>query len=67
MEVLGEVHDAHGPLVIAPPADPKTPFVLSARSEEQLTASARKTQKIWAFVGLGLAVAGAALLVIALL
>ncbi|MCW0213989.1 MAG: E3 ubiquitin ligase family protein [Pseudonocardia sp.] len=67
MYVLGEVHDIHGPLIIAPPADPKTPFVLSTKSEEQLTAKARTTQRIWAFVGLGLAVAGVALLVLSFL
>jgi hypothetical protein len=67
MYVLGEVHDAHGPLIIAPPADPETPFVLSTRSEEQLTANARRTQKIWAFVGAGLALAGVVVLALALL
>jgi hypothetical protein len=64
MYVLGEVHDIDGPLIIAQPADPKTPFVLSTRFEEQLTASARKTQKTWAFVGLGLALAGVVVLVL---
>ncbi|MHA6796277.1 E3 ubiquitin ligase family protein [Pseudonocardia bannensis] len=67
MYVLGEVHDSIGPLVIAPPADSKLPFVLSTRSEEQLTESARGRQRLLAWIGAGLAVAGVALLVVALL
>lgn len=67
MYVLGEVHDRIGPLVIAPPTDPKQPFVLSTRSEEELTASARSAQRWFAWGGLALAVVGVVVVVIALL
>lgn len=66
MYVLGEVDDRDGPLVIRRPQDPKQPFVLSTRSEAELTAADRTSQRWWArggaglvLLGLGLAVAGA--------
>jgi len=64
MYVLGEVDDREGPLVIRPPRDGKTPFVLSTRTEEELTDSGRKGQRIWAFVALGVAIAGLALIAV---
>lgn len=60
--VLGEVHDATGPLVIAPPAD-GSPFVLSTRPERQLIAADRSRQKLLAWGGAALAVAGPLVLV----
>ncbi|GAA1849851.1 hypothetical protein GCM10009836_32030 [Pseudonocardia ailaonensis] len=66
MYVLGEVDDRDGPLVVRPPRDAKVPFVLSTRSEEELTSSARRGQQIWARIGAALAVAGIALAVVAL-
>jgi hypothetical protein len=58
MYVLGEVHDATGPLVIGRPTDRKQPFVMSTRSEEQLTESARTRQRWLAITGAGLAAVG---------
>ncbi|GEL20164.1 E3 ubiquitin ligase family protein [Pseudonocardia asaccharolytica] len=63
MYVLGEVHDVTGSLVIAPPADRKHPFVLSTRSEEQLTASGRTRQRRMAWSGAALIVLGLVLVV----
>ncbi|MFC5996373.1 E3 ubiquitin ligase family protein [Pseudonocardia hispaniensis] len=63
MYVLGEVHDATGSLVIAPPADRKHPFVLSTRSEAQLTASGRTRQRWFAWGGAGLIVLGLVMVV----
>jgi hypothetical protein len=67
MYVLGEVDDRDGPLVIRPPRDSRTPFVLSTRTEEELTDSSRRGQRIWAFVGAGVAAVGVALIVLAIL
>ncbi|WP_085916862.1 MULTISPECIES: GIDE domain-containing protein, partial [Pseudonocardia] len=65
MYVLGEVDDRDGPLVIRPPQDPASPFVLSTRTEDELTRADRGTQRVWArggaalvLLGLVLAVAG---------
>ncbi|SFN07640.1 E3 Ubiquitin ligase [Pseudonocardia ammonioxydans] len=66
MYVLGEVDDRDGPLVIRRPQDRAHPFVLSTRTEEELTTAARAGQRWWArggaaavLLGLVLAVAGA--------
>jgi hypothetical protein len=67
MYVLGEVHDAIGPLVIARPTDRKLPFVISTRTEEQLTHSGRTQQRWLAWTGGGLAVAGLALVPLGIL
>jgi hypothetical protein len=67
MYLLGEVHDAIGPLVIARPADRKLPFVMSTRNEEQLTESGRTRQRWLAWTGGGLAVAGLALVPLGIL
>lgn len=67
MYVLGEVHDRIGPLVIGPPEDPKQPFVLSTKSEQQLTADARDEQRLLAWGGLALMVLGLVLAVFGLL
>ena len=67
MYVLGEVDDRDGPLVIRPPRDPKTPFVLSTRTEEELTDSSRGSQRIWAWAGAAAAAIGIALIVLAVL
>jgi hypothetical protein len=61
--VLGEVHDRTGSLVIGPPADRKQHFVVSTRSEEELTASTRRQQRLLSRIGAGAAVVGLALLV----
>jgi hypothetical protein len=67
MYVLGEVDDRDGPLVIRPPREGRTPFVLSTRTEEELTDSSRKGQRVWAFVAAGVALAGLALIVLGVL
>jgi hypothetical protein len=67
MYVLGEVDDRDGPLVIRPPRDAKVPFVLSTKTEEELTDSSRKGQRIWAFVAAGVAAVGVALIVLGIL
>lgn len=64
MYVLGEVDDRDGPLVIRPPRDSAVPFVLSTRTEEELTDSARGGQRIWAWIAAGAAVVGVALIVL---
>ncbi|MEQ3554168.1 E3 ubiquitin ligase family protein [Pseudonocardia nematodicida] len=63
MYVLGEVDDRDGPLIIRPPADTTQPFVLSTRTEEELTRSDRQTQRWWARGGAVLVVLGLALTV----
>lgn len=63
--VLGEVHDRTGSLVIGPPADRGQHFVVSTRSEEELTASTRQHQRLMAWLGAGLGFAGLVLLVLA--
>jgi len=70
MYVLGEVAtepgpSGDGPLVIRPPRDGSA-FVISTRTEEELTADARRGQRIRAWVGAALALGGLALLVAAL-
>ncbi|GAA4866418.1 GIDE domain-containing protein [Pseudonocardia benzenivorans] len=66
MYVLGEVHDAIGPLVIAPPADPKQPFVMSTSTEQQLTDAARGRQRFRSRLGAALVVVGIVVVVLAL-
>jgi E3 Ubiquitin ligase len=62
--VLGEVHDRAGALVIGPPSDRKQHFVVSTRSEEQLTASARSRQRWLSRIGAGAGVVGLVLVVL---
>ncbi|OLL76189.1 hypothetical protein Ae168Ps1_4595c [Pseudonocardia sp. Ae168_Ps1] len=66
MYVLGEVDDRDGPLVIRAPQDTSHPFVLSTRTEDELTATDRRSQRWWArggaalvLLGLVLTIAGA--------
>ncbi|GAA2852413.1 hypothetical protein GCM10010472_06990 [Pseudonocardia halophobica] len=66
MYVLGEVDDRDGPLVVRAPRD-GSPFVMSTKTEEELTDSARTGQRIWAWIGAGLGLAGLALVVLAVL
>jgi hypothetical protein len=65
--VLGEVRDTTGELVIGPPADTKDHFVVSTRSEEQLTASARSRQRWLSRIGAGVGVGGLVLVVLGIL
>lgn len=58
MYVLGEVDDRDGPLVIRRPQDPKQPFVLSTRTEQELTATDRRAQRWWARGGAALVLLG---------
>jgi len=62
--VLGEVHDRTGALVIGPPADRTQHFTVSTRSEEELTASGRRLQRLLSRVGAGLG--GVGLVLVAL-
>ncbi|GAA1829520.1 hypothetical protein GCM10009772_04160 [Pseudonocardia alni subsp. carboxydivorans] len=64
MYVLGEVDDRDGPLVIRPPQDAGGTFVLSTRTEAELTASDRRAQRLWARGGAALAVLGLVLTVV---
>lgn len=66
MYVLGEVHDAVGPLIIAPPADTTQPFVMSTSTEAQLTDTARRRQRFRSRLGAALVVAGIVVVVLAL-
>ena len=60
--VLGEVHDRTGALVIGPPADRRQHFVVSTRSEEELTGSTRRQQRLLSRVGAGSGAVGLVLL-----
>lgn len=62
--VLGEVHDSTGPLVIGPPLEGKAPFIMSTRSEAELTAAARRSQLLWARIGAAVAALGVLLAVL---
>ena len=63
--VLGEVHDRTGPLVIGPPADRSRHFVVSTRSEEELTDDTRRHQRLMARIGAGAGALGVVLLALA--
>ncbi|MEJ8278685.1 GIDE domain-containing protein [Pseudonocardia spirodelae] len=63
MYVLGEVDDRDGPLVVRPPQDPTGTFVLSTRTESELTGRDRRAQRLWARGGAALAVLGLVLVV----
>jgi hypothetical protein len=67
MYVLGEVHDMRGALTIGRPADRKHPFLISTKSEEELTADARGEQKLWAWGGAGIGLVGVALIAFGLI
>jgi len=42
---LGEVHDGSGEAVLRFPSDPKSPFIVSVKSEEELVRSKRKSSR----------------------
>lgn len=64
--MLGEARDASGTLELGKPSE-KGRFLISSRTEEELTASAGKTASIAQTVGAVAGVAGVALIVIGLL
>ena len=65
--VLGEASDATGTLTIGAPAAKNPPFLVSTRSEEELTRSAQKAAR-WLLAGaVASGLAGAALLMVRLL
>ena len=63
--VLGEVHDRTGALVVGPPADRKQHFVVSTRSEEELTEDTRRHQRLMSRIGAGAGALGVVLLALA--
>jgi hypothetical protein len=63
--VLGEVHDRTGELVVGPPADRAQHFVVSTRSEEELTDATRRHQRLMARIGAGAGTLGVVLLALA--
>lgn len=64
MYVLGEVDDRDGPLVIRAPRDTSHPFVLSTRTEQELTEADRRSQRLWSRGGAALVVLGLVLAVV---
>lgn len=65
--VLGEVHDRGGALVIGPPTDRSQHFVVSTRSEEELTAHTRRHQRLMARIGAGVVLLGLVLVALAII
>jgi hypothetical protein len=63
--VLGEVRDGTGALVMGPPRERGQHFVVSTRSEEELTARGRRSQVLLSRIGAGVAVAGVVLAALA--
>jgi len=65
--VLGEFADTSDGLVIRKPSDGDKPFVVSLKSEQELTMSAQSSAKWMQIFGIGLVAVGVVLAVIGVL
>ncbi|MBR6044337.1 MAG: hypothetical protein IKP47_01750 [Ruminococcus sp.] len=62
--VLGEAYMMSNRIYIGPPKDPKQPFIVTSKSEEQMLASTKSSQSASLFGGLGLMVLGLVLFIV---